>query len=548
MGTAAAAIADPVATSERTKIKAHGVYYTPARLAGVLAAWALEKLPRRILEPSFGEGVFLRQARDQLLQLGVPAPAERLFGVELDPCGSDRVRDLGIDDAHLFQGDLLALDPDRLGERFEAILGNPPYIRHHLLPRQLIEKGRESAQKIGIELNGRSDAWAYFCAHLVTFLAPGGRLALVLPGSVLHADYAKPLLEALAREEGQVQLIRIRERLFPGVQERTVILLLDRAQPAGDAVVYRSIANVKGLKRALSRPPHRRSRAGRTLRETDDPRLPWRLTEQEASIWDELAATTEVLPLSSLATIRIGVVTGANSFFIRSLPEIEALDPRLRTVPIVTRGEWLRGPTWTEQDQKEVSGQSSRLLLPDPRRASLSPPIVAELQRAEEEELHLRSHCLRRTPWYVVADTAAPDLFLPYMASQPPRIVLNRAEATCTNAIHRVWLDQDLTHSKQAVAAASWTSLYRLSAELSGRSYGGGVLKLEPQGAKSLRLALTNEEEAFEEIADAYEDGGVEVARLVADRRILIEGVGMAKKEVSALAVAATRLAALRRS
>ena len=194
----AAPMGDPaeIRINERDKRKATGAFYTPPRMARLLAKWALGGHPSRILEPSFGDGVFLKAAYDALSEEGVPAPASRLTGVEIDPDAAqrvcERIPDLKTDQLHC--GDLLSLEPALLGEPFEAILGNPPYIRHHRLTEDQITRGRAGAQRLGVELNGRSDAWAYFCAHLLRFLAPGGKMALVLPGAVLHAEYALSLI------------------------------------------------------------------------------------------------------------------------------------------------------------------------------------------------------------------------------------------------------------------------------------------------------------------------------------------------------------------
>jgi hypothetical protein len=458
--------------------------------------------------------------------------------------GSRRLRESGLDldDDHLHSEDLLSLDAADLGGGFEAILGNPPYIRHHLLSETMAERGRESARKIGIALNGRSDAWAYFCAHLITFLSAQGKLALVLPGSVLHADYAEPLLDALAAKTGEVQLIRMSDRLFPGVQERTVLLLIDRAKSSGGKVIYRRIAGLDGLRRALGRELQRPRRNGEGLR---DSRLPWRLNATEAKVWEEVCAR-DVAQLGDLARIRIGVVTGANSFFVRSESEAEALGRRVGSVPIVSRGAWLNQTSWDQARQAEVTELPSRLLVFPPSEEGLSGRAREELRRGERENLDQRSHCARRSPWYAIKDTASPDLFLPYMASQPRQMVINVAKATCTNAIHRVWLQPDAGLSVRALAAASWSTLYRLSAELVGRSYGGGVLKLEPTEAKALRIVMGGEPELLGEITRAQKDGGLEAGRQLADQRLLVDGLGLKNKEVKILATAAAGLEELR--
>lgn len=517
----------------------------------LLAQWALQDNPKRILEPSFGDGAFLRAAHDTLIKAGVRDPASRLHGVEIDSDAARRVRESGLKLAgsQLYHADLLSLEPARLGGPFQAILGNPPYIRHHRLSEDQIARGRMGARRLGVELNGRSDAWAYFCAHLVRFLAPRGRLALVLPGSVLHADYAKPLLEALATDKGEVQLIRIGERVFPGVQERTVVLLLDRSRSSGNSVVYRRIARLDGLGAALKRVPRRdRSKPPATVCATHDPDLRGRLTASETTLWEEIGSRSGVSTLAEHAQIRIGVVTGANDFFVRSQADVDELGEGIDSVPIVSRGGWLTAPRWAGSAQAGMAEKPSRLVLFAAGHRRLSREARAELRRAKELGLDKRSHCKRRSPWYAITDIDAPDLFLPYMASYAPRLVVNEAGATCTNAVHRVTLHEKADVSADVLVAASWTTLYRLSAELYGRSYGGGVLKLEPGGAAQLRLPAIKVAGLLDEIDELFRLRGVEAARRLADRRILTERLGVGKDELAVLGLAADRLHQMRRT
>lgn len=546
--------ADALEATANDERRANGVYYTPPSLARVLADWAIEHRPARILEPSFGDGVFLRAVTDLLSKSGVSDPAQGLFGVDIDPKAQERIKSSGLQlrESQLWTSDLLSLDVKDLGGPFEAIVGNPPYIRHHRLDERLAERGRNSGRRLGIELNGRSDAWAYFCAHLTSFLSENGRLALVLPGSILQADYAEPLLSALRSGHGETQLIRIRRRVFTEVQERTVILLVDRTAPDREGLVPRQLADIEQLRRSLKAQRHARAarqdipakptrRGG--LRSSH---LPWRLTRAEAQLYEQVRAHELVHPLGKLATVRIGVVTGANKFFVRSAQDIEALGKSVESLPIVSRGAWLQQPRWRATDQRVVSDEPSRLLFLDAAEKHRG-AIATEIQRGEELGLHERHHCSKREPWYAIADTKIPHLFLPYMGSLPPKLIVNDARATCTNSVHRVWKREEAKTTIRAIAAGSWSTLFALSAEIEGRSYGGGVLKLEPGGAAKTALPLGASAGFLDEIAAAFEEGGSETARRLADQRLLIDGIGLERKDVEVLWSAARRLREQRR-
>jgi len=162
-----------------------------------------------------------------------------------------------------------------------------------------------------------------------------------------------------------------------------------------------------------------------------------------------------------------------------------------------------------------------------------------------------RTKCISRTPWYHVADTEVPDAFLTYVNSYAPRIVVNGARSCCTNALHRLWwLGESLRKRNEVVALASLTSLAALSAELVGRNYGGGALKLEPREAASIKLPIadisTRIKRACREAKEAWVAGNFEVARRIADNAVLSGELGVGRKDIGAMELAA-RVLRLRR-
>ena len=82
-----------------------------------------------------------------------------------------------------------------------------------------------------------------------------------------------------------------------------------------------------------------------------------------------------------------------------------------------------------------------------------------------------------------------PDLFLSYMSGDGPALVENRAQCTCTNAVHGVRLNGGgVTASRLRRRWA--TTLTSLSCEIEGHPLGGGVLKLEPREALNVLVSL----------------------------------------------------------
>jgi hypothetical protein len=271
---------------------------------------------------------------------------------------------------------------------------------------------------------------------------------------------------------------------------------------------------------------------------------PWRLALLPAGARAALTTLThrkEVSQLGALATVHIGVVTGANRFFI--LSDSDASENRLPASavrPILSTSKHFRGLELRTRDFKDLRRANERVLLLETERRK-SKRLDTYLASPAAEEAQHAFKCRNRSVWHEVGDTRVPDAFLSYVIDRGPRLVLNRAKALCTNAIHRVWWRERATvRTQESWAVSIASSLGGLSAELYGRGCGGGALKLEPTEAAALwvpnsfrrpaKLAV-----AFTMVSSALRVGEWERAREIADRAILRDELGLSPTEVTDL-------------
>lgn len=496
-----AAVAE-IDTTDRRRLL--GSYYTPDLLAQIVVRWALRGQVGTVLDPSYGGCSFLRAAIKELELLGDAEPHCRIFGAEIDTSTKKWTAELeriGVPAIHLHRGDFLKTEPGRAIPRCDAVVGNPPYIRHHWLSDDTMARSAPMRARAG--LSARASMWAYFLLHSTGFVAPNGRMAMLLPGAVLHADYAQEALSFVAKHFQSVELVRLSGRFFEDASEETVILLAsgrtESPTPMQDAradVPVQSAASLDNLRELLgswhrSRPKPRSMYPASWV----DCVSPYKLDLMGRSALTVLRRVLdggEVFTLGEVADVRIGVVTGANDFFVRALADVPPCEG-VRGVSAVRTGAWLRSPRWTKADQVAagLAGKRSSLLAIDPDcNISREHALASSVARAEEAGVHQRHHCSVRKPWWSLNDTRAPDVFLPYMRADAPHLALNEVGATCTNAVHRVdWRLPVSSERAHRIVASSWSTLFSLSAELVGRHYGGGVLKVEPRAARSLLVA-----------------------------------------------------------
>lgn len=467
---------DPVSGPEASAVFRRGAFYTPQLVGLFLARWAVRSGRDRVLEPSAGNGGLVSPVVAQLGELGTQ-PGIHVVAVEQEHADAEACRQLG-PSVRVIERDFFTVLPEDVG-RVDAVIGNPPYIRYQLWHGPSRERGFQRARDHGIKLSPLASSWAAFVVHASQFLGEDGRLGLVLPLELLTSDYAEPIRQYLPRRFTSVTLLAIDEPVFPDATVSTVLLLAGPDGPPG--VRIQRLPSARALGAWLETTHGARD----VSPETGEPGTRWSasLDEDARRIYGDLLASDKFLPFGILGSVDIGVVTGADAFFVLDAPA--AANLRLspdQHVAIVRRPGALKGM------RADPSETSRLLVLPRVPLAELANPVRDYVETGVTLGLPLRHKCSRREPWYSLRPPSRrPDAFFRYMNHDAARVVTNEIGALSTNLLHGVRLRPGAP-DVHAVAAAMLSSPSRLSAEIEGRSYGGGVLKLETKEAEKVLI------------------------------------------------------------
>jgi hypothetical protein len=165
----------------------------------------------------------------------------------------------------------------------------------------------------------------------------------------------------------------------------------------------------------------------------------------------------------------------------------------------------------------------------------------------EARGFHERYKCRIREPWWELPlPDGPPDLLLTYCSNEHPRLVLNSAKVLNTNTIHGVRLFD--RRNAKALAAGFYNSLTLLSAELVGRSYGGGVLKLEPSEAEALMVPPlpAGAAKLLPDLDRAVRERNIEAALDIVDP-VVLRPLGLSSEDIAKLRSGRERLRERRR-
>ena len=523
-----------------------GAYYTPDALANILATWALAPRQGNILDPSFGGCAFLNAATTILASRGVSKPGKRVFGVDVDPTCMEYVRnDRNLVEQNCIIRDFLSLSPkDIPGAPFHAITGNPPYVRHHWFNGTTRKAGRAAMAAAGVALPEKASAWAYFLIHTLSFIAKNGRLAMLVPEAILQADYATVVRDLLTSRFDHVCLVHIRDRLFEGTDEAVVAVAASQYGGKKGTLRVEAVERSEDLAAVLNTPKSRHSTSYLT---TPKGRRIDLLTVQ---LLGELEQHSAVKKISDFATVRIGLVTGANKHFIRNAENLKQIGvPQESWVRLISRTRWLSGLDFTKEDLQELVEADQQAILVQPTPACENAPGIKQwIDEGIEDGIHERYKCTIRDPWFRVDLQSVPDAFATCARMGAPLIVLNRAGCQCTNALHAMSLHCKSDASLPAIAVGFLTSAVSVWAELHGRRYGGGVLKMEPGTLNRTPVPIVQDaEDAFDEVNKLIRDGRETEARELADDLVLRDQLGLPEKDIQRLQQAHAQLMIQRR-
>lgn len=471
---------------ERNK---RGQFSTPFVLAEEIARSALKYLDRhepvRFIEPAVGTGVFFSALLSSLGGWQI----EEVAGVELDETYAEVAR-------QLWSGERLTVtvsdffDFARRTEnrgRFNLLCTNPPYVRHHHMdPPEKLRLQGEVSERLGLTVSGLAGLYVYFVLLSHNILADNAIASWLIPSEFLYVNYGKALRAYLLHHVTLLDIHQFdpEDVQFEDALVSSCVVTYRKTRPTGDSSILYSFGGT------MAEPRLEKTVETATL----DSSNKW-LFRTENAVGD---GDAHALRLGQLFDIKRGIATGANSFFIFSAEKArEHGIPPVFLRPILPSPRFLKDAV-IAPDTKGLPNVERRLFLLD---CSESPETVKErypglwsyLESGREQGIADAYLCKNRKVWYY-QEQREPALFLAsYMGRSvgaercPLHFYINLSKAVVTNVFLNLYPKPflakllagsddrplELLRSLQAITCAQMVD--------EGRSYGGGLHKLEPR-------------------------------------------------------------------
>ena len=476
--------------SERNRL---GQFATPTALAEDIVRYAAALLPSiahvRFLDPAIGTGSFY----SALLKIVPKECIAEALGFEIDP-------HYGAPSSRLWRGTGLTL---RLADftraepspRFNMLICNPPYVRHHHMHNS--EKARlqhRTQQASGMKVSGLAGLYCHFLGLSHAWMATGGVGGWLIPSEFMDVNYGHAVKRYLLDCVTLLHIHRFdpNDVQFADALVSSAVVWFRNERPSADNEVKFTFGGT------LFEPRITRGVSARALaHEPKWTRFPIA----------NVRVRLDIPTLSDFFQIKRGLATGDNSFFILSEEAITA-----RGLPMEVFKPILPSPRYLQHDEIQARKDGSpdidrRLFLLDTKLSEEEiqrryPSLASYIEEGKAKGIQERYLCKHRALWYGQEERSPAPIVCTYLgrgdakSGRPFRFILNGSRATVANVYLALYPTRLLAReldSNPCLLRKIWNALNALSPDVllgEGRVYGGGLHKLEPRELSNVPAAF----------------------------------------------------------
>jgi adenine-specific DNA-methyltransferase len=381
-------------------------------------------------------------------------------------------------------------------KKANLIVCNPPYIRHQHLSREIKDRLKKAIEESGNSLSGLAGLHAYFMLLCDQWLEEEGLAVWLVPSEILEVNYGKSIRNYLSNN---VKLERIHffdhtDAQFNDALVSSCVIVYRKEIPAKDYNVDITFG------RSFLKPTDTRTISSANLKDHNK----WSkhlLTHLETL--DKPSSQNSKRKLGDVFSIKRGIATGDNNFFV--LDKQKALDlgiPKEYLRNVIPSSRYLKGDV-VGLDRDGFLNTEKKLVLLD---------IDLPLKQIQTEYPKLYNYLLegmnrgvdkgylasRRKPWYSQEKRLVPKYFVRYMNRESKSggthhsiFIKNEADAIATNSYLMIYEKPTDLFVSLPSETDMWTLLSRgLDKTLYkyGRTYGGGLVKFEPNELKEIPI------------------------------------------------------------
>ena len=546
-----------------------GQYYTPAEVVDLICRLTIDDGDDMVLDPGCGSGGFLVGAYQRLSELKKEPNHQELlnqlkgFDINRFPAHLSAInlalqrleketRNIGVEVEDFFLANptqvRMAFESASVGgeedeggtniiEYFDAVIGNPPYIRQEQIADK--DRCRKHLKGVGADLDSRSDIYSYFFTHATSFLdEKSGRLGFITSDRWLSVKYGEKLQDFFLEKYKIKTIVSFVRQQFEIALISTCVVILERCVDATGRdnnivkmLQLKKASSVKDIVETLQE-----EREANQIDEREEYRLvtmkqkdlkhedKWGRFLWAPSVYWTIMRKASLVPLGDLGRMSRGLTTGANDFFYFKEDQewkdwnidSKFIQPLLKhhaemEFTSLREGEisWsVLDINWFIEEHLDDSADSEDAKKALKEEGYLNLKEYIEWGENDKNQFDQRSTVQTRDVWFNLGKLEAPTLMVGKEYWRECIAPYNEAKSVIDNRLYGVWSSSDV--EDKVLAGILNSSIYPLMREMHGRTdQGEGMNRNSLMVYEAKRLPVPNprkmKDSEKEGIKDAFD-------------------------------------------
>ena len=386
--------------------KLRGGFYTPPSIALFILNWGTTgNIKPKILEPSCGDGVFLKQVKENKFDY------KSIVAIEIDSEEASKANLIKLDRCIVIEDDFHHYC-NVTNEKFDLIVGNPPYIRYQSFNKEQRKQAEKIFSSVNLKYSKLTNAWVSFVIGASLLLKEEGKIGFVVPAELLQVSYAQQLRQYLARFYNKINIISFKHLVFKEVQQEVVLLLCEKSKCNEHYIEHIEIKD----ERELSKFDVSRLRFSSKKIDFNSNKWTYYFLEQaEISFLNSIAKRFKIKPLSSYAKVEVGITTGANNYFVIPKSIVDKYKLHNYVKPLVGRSFHVNSLIFTKDDwieNQRMDARANLLIFSKEKSIKKDKGAFKYIQHGELIEVNKRYKTSIRDDWYIIPSVRISMLYL----------------------------------------------------------------------------------------------------------------------------------------
>lgn len=463
-----------------------GQFSTPNLLANDVLTHAKNIFPKRgkvrFLDPAFGTGSFY----SALNNVFPVSRIEAATGYEIDEhYGKPASKLWEITDLNYHIADFTKQEPPVEDEKFNLVICNPPYVRHHHLNGQKERLQAKALEAANMKLSGLAGFYCHFMALAHPWMKKNGIAGWLIPSEFMDVNYGQAVKSYLLNEVTLLQIHRFdpSDVQFDDALVSSAVVWFKNTKPGKNHKVRFTYGGT------IDKPAHDKDVSLSVLeKEKKWTRFP--LSEERSE--------TNAPRLRDFFAVKRGIATGDNKFFVLTRDQVKARGlPLEHFRPILPSPRYLNA-TEVMADNNGYPDIENQLFvldckLPIDEVKRVYPNLYSYLQEGVQAGVSERYLCKSRKIWYSQENRPESRFYCTYIGrsdqegKKPFRFLLNRSKAIVANSYLILYPKPHLEREIERNPELDELLLEALN-QITGKAmldearvYGGGMHKMEPK-------------------------------------------------------------------